>query len=288
MAEHNRLGIILVFMLILLLTPDGGPVTSRNETEEAIQKAKEELEALRNSSYGIPGNITGFSGVGKPGSDGLVVVVPPTSVRVTVQEMIGRILPEDAGLDDTKVLEEQTNRNSTGSIYATHIPQQGDDDAARGFRGSSLGSPEDGIQPLETTDWETLQQTHYETDHTSIERDHTQPTYMEHPFYNNASGGIHGKWRRLYDLPPYILTNSTNGIEHNITGNYGRLTIRIEESRVGEVQEAQARISFENEDGLDSYDVIVHGVHITKSGDMILTTNSREYAPPLSVVGHKT
>lgn len=272
-------------MLILLLTPDGGPVTSRNDTEQAIQKAKGELEALRNSSYGIPGNITGFSGVGKPGPDGLVVVVPPTKVRTTVQEMIRKILAEDAEPDGTKVHE--ANKNSTRAIPTTYIPQSGDD-TSQSLGDNTSGSSEDGIQPLATTDGEKPRQTHHEAEHMSAKRDNLQPTYKEYPFYYNASGGIHGKWRRLYDLPPYILTNFTNGIENNITGNYGRLTIRIEESRVGEVQEAQARISFENEDGLDNYDVIVHGVHITKSGDMILTTNSREYASSLSVGRHKT
>ena len=249
-----------MFMLILLLTPDTGPVTRRNETEQAIERAKQELGELRNSTYGVPGNITGFEEVGKIGPDMLVVMMPPKTVRGTVEEMIKGIFGEDVNLGDNSegvVGEPGRSGNITSQVEITSevetiIPEE-DEDAL----GQSMSS-EKSIPSLSG-------------------RDQLQLPLL--PLYYNASGRIHGNWHRLYDLPPYILTNSTKDVEKNITGLDGKITIRIEESRPGEVQEVQARISFESEVGFDSHDVVMSGVHIVKSGDMVLTTNSNEYVP---------
>ena len=264
MAEHNRLGVILVFMLILLLTPDTGPVTRRNETEQAIERAKRELDELRNSTYGVPGNITGLEGVGKVGPDALVVVMPPKAVRVTVEEMIKSILGEDANLGDKSEGEPGRSGNITSQVEITGeveaiIPEE-DEDASRGL-GKTMSS-ENPIPSFSKRDQPQLPLGHTEL-----------------PVYYNASGRIHGSWHRLYDLPPYILNNSTKDVEKNITGHDGKVTIRIEESRPGDVQEVQVRISFESDGGFDSHDVVMSGVHLVKSGDMVLTTNSKEYVP---------
>ena len=268
MAEHNRLGVILVFMLILLLTPDTGPVRRRNETEQAIERAKQELDELRNSTYGVPGNITGLEEVGKVGPGALVVMVPPKAVRGTVEEMIKSVLGGgDASLGDNPegVVDEPgrsgniTSQVDITSEVETIIPEE-DEEASRG-----LGEPISPEKPRPGLS---------RRDQLQLPLEHT-----ELPLYYNVSGRMHGNWHRLYDLPPYILTNSTKDVEKNITGHDGKITIRIEESRPGEIQEVQARISFESEGGFDSHDVMMSGVHIVKSGDMVLTTNSKEYVP---------
>ncbi|RPB29737.1 hypothetical protein L211DRAFT_800222 [Terfezia boudieri ATCC MYA-4762] len=267
MAEHNRLGVILVIMLILLLTPDTGPVTRRNETEQAIERVKQELNELRNSTYGVPGNITGFEEVGKVGPDGLVVMMPPKAVRGTVEEMIKTILGEDANFGDSSdgVDEPGRSGNITSQVELTSeiIPEE-DEDGSRG-----LGEPMSLEKPMPG---------YSKRDQLQLPLGHT-----ELPLYYNASGRIHGNWHRLYDLPPYILTNSTKDVEKNITGRDGKITIRIEEARPGEVQEVQARISFESEGGLDSHDIMMSGVHIVKSGDMVLTTYSKDFSGPFAL-----
>lgn len=260
MAEHNRLGVILVFIFILLLTPDTSPTTRKNETEQAIERAKRELEELRNSTYGVPGNITGFEKVGGVGPDGLVVMMPPKTVRRAVEEMIKYILEEGANLgDNSESAVDGPGGGENVTSQRTIIPEE-DEDVSRGL--GETKTSEKNIPSFTKRD-----QLHLPLGHTEL------------PLYYNASGGIHGNWHRLYDLLPYILNNSTKSAEKNITGSDGKITIRIEESQPGDVQAVQARITFESEDGFDSHDVVMSGVHIVKSGDMVLTTSSKEYVP---------
>lgn len=247
MAEHNRLGLILVFMFILLLTPDTGPVTRRNETEQALERAKRELAELQNSTYGVPGNITGFEDVGKVGIDGKVVLMPPKGVRRTVKEMTEKVLGAHADLDE-----------SLESVSSEHYMDNNDTNIK--VNSGPLLIVE-GVDRLKSK----REQLHLPLGHTEL------------PIYYNATGGIYGNWHRLYDLPPYKPNNSTKDIGKNITGTDGKITIRINEARPGEVQEVEAHISFESENGFDSHDVLMSGVHLVKSGDMVLTTNSQEY-----------
>lgn len=248
-----------MFMLIILLTPDTAPITRRNETEQVLEIAKYELNVLRNSTYGVPGNITGFEEVGKIGPDGSVMIMPPKEVRVTVKEMVQKVLGDDANLDDIAgdIMGGLVQGKNATEGEKIHIPVESED-ASRG-----LG---------DTTSSEEATESLSKRSELKLPLGHT-----ELPLYYNASGIVYGDWHKSYDLPPYRFTNSTKDVEKNITGTNGKITIRLEEAHPGDVQEVTARISFGSEDGYDSYDILMSGVHMVKSGDMLLTTNSRGY-----------
>ncbi|KAF8476977.1 hypothetical protein BDZ91DRAFT_773795 [Kalaharituber pfeilii] len=251
MPESNRFGIILIFMIILLLTPDTGPVSRKNEFERAIEQAKRELQELRNSTYGVPGNITGLEGVGKVGDDGQVTKMPPRAVQQTVKDMIHKLVGEVEEPEDT------TGRsiNDTGSV---NLPSsEPNEDTGRALENTG------------TLDGATPRSNLHENIHLGK---------IELPVYWNISGSIYGDWHRAYNLPPYKLVNSTTEIEKNVTGNHGKISLRIEEAGPGSVQEVQARIGIGSEDGYSSQDIHLYGVHMVRSGYMVLSTNSREFS----------
>ena len=235
-----------------MLTTDTGPVTKGSETEKAIEDAKRQLEELRNSTYGIPGNITGLQNVGKIGADGQLIMMPPKMVRKTVDTMIKSVIGDNGDVeDDGGILEGGgvviNNNSSESDIPIVSASDLEEEDFASG-RAIKLAR------------------------RAQLPLGHD----MELPFYHNASGAIRGEWHRLYDLPPYKLTNTTKDLEKNITGTHGKLVIRIEESRPRDVQEVQVRINIETGGGHNNHDLMMDGIHFVKSGDMVLTTNSRE------------
>lgn len=95
----------------------------------------------------------------------------------------------------------------------------------------------------------------------------------ELPLYRNVSGTIHGEWSRLH-IPGLRVPQMNQTFSKNITTSHGKITFNIEEKQPAEVQEVAMTMMIKNQEGGNSQDVTLFGVHFTKSGEMILTTSS--------------
>lgn len=95
----------------------------------------------------------------------------------------------------------------------------------------------------------------------------------ELPLYRNVSGTIHGEWSRL-QIPGLQVPQMNQTFSKNITTSHGKITFNIEEKQAAEVQEVAMTMMIKNQEGGNSQDVTLFGVHFTKSGEMILTTSS--------------
>lgn len=129
--ESPPLGLIVFIVVIFLLSPKIGDF--RPPLDDIVQKELRQLETLKNSTYGVPGNLTGLENVGKK-VNGSVVLMPPSIVREEVHAMRKQALgtyytppkvPEDA-VNATKrdlqveklLLNEEHGKDST----ETYIP----------------------------------------------------------------------------------------------------------------------------------------------------------------------
>lgn len=99
------------------------------------------------------------------------------------------------------------------------------------------------------------------------------PPGRELPLYRNVSGTIHGEWNRL-QIPGLRVPQMNQTFGKNITTSHGKITFNIEEKQPAEVQEVAMTMMIKNQEGGNSQDVTLFGVHFTKSGEMILTTSS--------------
>lgn len=95
----------------------------------------------------------------------------------------------------------------------------------------------------------------------------------ELPLYRNVSGTIHGEWSRI-QIPGLQVPQINQTYHKNITTDYGKITFNIEEKKPADVQEVAMTMMIKNQEGGNSQDVTLFGVHFTKSGEMILTTSS--------------
>ncbi|KAL7268450.1 hypothetical protein RUND412_008928 [Rhizina undulata] len=80
--EQSRLIVFVIILLIVWFTPDGTPLAQRKDLQKLQAKEWAELEILRNSTFGKPGNLTGIPDWGYDGA-----LFPPEEVRKRVLKM---------------------------------------------------------------------------------------------------------------------------------------------------------------------------------------------------------
>lgn len=227
----------MILIIIILLAPDGNSPTQRHEVDDIITREKAALETLRKSTFGNPGNLTGISRYGP---------VPPELIREKVKEMtdevMGDYLRGIVGVEPTGNAEVRIE-GSRESLSLT--------DAKASVREAGPKSVIGGNSKTKRV-----------------------PTpNQELPLYRNASGTIHGEWSRL-QIPGFQVPQTNQTYYKNITIDSGKITFNIEEKEPAEVQEVAMTMIIKNEQGGDSQDVTLFGVHFTRTGEMVLTTSS--------------
>ncbi|PWW79414.1 hypothetical protein C7212DRAFT_356291 [Tuber magnatum] len=84
--DQSRAKVLFILIIIILLAPDGNSPQNSHGLNEIIARQKEQLEILRNSTYGVPGNLTGISFThGR---------IPPEPVRELVGSLEKEVLGE--------------------------------------------------------------------------------------------------------------------------------------------------------------------------------------------------
>ncbi|CUS14417.1 unnamed protein product [Tuber aestivum] len=242
--DQSRAKVLFVLIIIILLAPDGHSPQSSYGLDEIIIREREQLEILRNSTYGVPGNLTGINFTHDR--------IPPEPVRELVgslkKEVLGEYFLEGiqaGGLRPPTAVTGETPRGDSGP--EAEIVEEG---------GNAKGSEAPG-------EGRSLDPTSVFTRLPSI--------------YQNATGTIHGAWDRLFLDVKAPQTNLT--YDKNVTANHGKLVFTIEEKkRPGEVQEMTATMVIKNEEGGDMKDISLSGIHFTKSGEILMTTTSDKFA----------
>ncbi|KAG0644094.1 hypothetical protein HOY80DRAFT_1031143 [Tuber brumale] len=242
--DQSRVRVLFILIIIILLAPDGNSPQNSYGLDEIIIREKEQLEILRNSTYGVPGNLTGINFTHSQ--------IPPQPVRKLVESLKKEVLGD--------FLE---GVPAGGQRPPTVVPGEtlrGDPNP----KAKTVEEERDDIKGSEATG----------------ERRSWEPTFMFTrlpSIYQNATGTIHGEWDRLFLDVRVPQTNLT--YDKNVTANRGKLVFTIEEKeRPGEVQEMTATMIIKNEEGGDMKDISLSGVHFTKSGEILMTTTSDKFA----------
>lgn len=228
--EQSRLGVFLILIVIILLAPDGNSPSQRHEVDDIIAREKLELETLRNSTFGRPGNLTGIGSW-----DGLL---PPELVRAKVREMEEEVMGE---YFRGTAIARREGSNESQSVM-------GDELSEKRVKQNAADSENRG-------------------------KKHVSVLGQELPLYQNVSGTIHGEWSRLH-IPGLQVPQTNQTYHKNITTDNGKITFNIEEKEPAEVQEVGMTMMIKNQEGGNSQDVTLYGVHFTKTGEMVLTTSS--------------
>lgn len=243
--DQSRAKVLFILIIIILLAPDGNSSQNSYRLDEVIVREKEQLEILRNSTYGVPGNLTGINFTHSR--------IPPKPVRKLVESLRKEVLGEyflegirASGLRPSTAVAGETPRGD---------PKLKAETAEEG--GNVEGSEAAG----ERLSWGPT----------------SAPTQLP-SIYQNATGTIHGAWDRLFLDVRAPQTNMT--YDKNVTANRGKLVFTIEEKKKpGEVQEMTATMVIKNEEGGDMKDISLSGVHFTKSGEILVTTTSDKLVP---------
>lgn len=234
--EQSRLGVFLILIIIILLAPDGNSPSQRHEVDDIITREKAALGALRNSTFGKPGNLIGINGEDGP--------MPPALVRERVKEMTEEVVGQ--------YLRGAVTAESAGKAKAMAL-------------GNSRSLAEGEVSVKNAKQKSTTVESH------KVKR--APILGRELPLYRNASGTVHGEWSRL-QIPGFQAPQTNQTYHKNITIDSGKITFNIEEKQPAEVQEVAMTMVIKNQQGGDSQDVTLFGVHFTKTGEMVLTTSS--------------
>jgi len=239
--DQSRAKVLFILIIIILLAPDGNSPQNSYRLDEIIVREKEQLEILRNSTYGVPGNLTGVNFTHSR--------MPPKPVRKLVEslrkEVLGEYFLEGTHPDGLR----------PSTAVAGETPG-GDPNPKAEIVGGEGGNVKGSEAARERFSWGPT----------------SAPTQLP-PIYQNVTGTIHGAWERLFLDVTAPQTNTT--YDKNVTANRGKLVFTIEEKKKpGEVQEMTATMIIKNEGGGDMKDISLSGVHFTKSGEILVTTTS--------------
>lgn len=233
--EQSRLGVFLILIIIILLAPDGNSPTQRHEIDHIIEREKLELETLRNSTFGKPGNLTGINTENES-------VFPSDLVRGQVRKM-----REDVMADYFR------------GDHSSEVPVRN-----VGSQGTNNGIEKELLAEVQKSD-----------NNAQENKNNKRAPILNGPLplYRNVSGTLHGEWSRV-KLPGLLIPQSNITYQKNVTADSGKITFNIEEKEPGKVQEVGMTMMIKNEEGGDSKEITLYGVHFTDSGEMVLTTSS--------------
>lgn len=107
--EPPPIGLIFFIALLFFMAPGFGP--SRPALDDVLHEEIRLLDTLRNSTFGVPGNLTGLETVGHNDT-----IIPPASVRKQWEEMRRAALGDhyyELALKGQKEREEEYTKNDT-------------------------------------------------------------------------------------------------------------------------------------------------------------------------------
>lgn len=223
-----------VFLILIIIILLAPDGNSPSQHHEVDDIIKREKTALETLRNSTFGKPGNLTGIS--GGD---VLVPPELIREMVRKMTEEAVGEYLGGATTGVSAKGSNENRS--------------------------SIEDESSTQETKQTPTTGENH-DTKRVPI-------LGRELPLYRNVSGTIHGEWSRL-QIPGLQVPQMNKTFSKNITTSHGKITFNIEEKQPAEVQEVAMTMMIKNQEGGNSQDVTLFGVHFTKSGEMILTTSS--------------